>query len=225
MKITLVRGEITRQDVEAVVTAANTRLRGGGGVDGAVHAAAGPRLLQASLALAPCPPGGAVLTEAFDLAPVRWVIHAVGPIYQGPQDATTLASAYTQSLARADEVGATSVAFPSISTGAYGYPLAEAATVSMQALRGSVTTVESVLLVAFSHRVQELWETAQSIGREPPHRGEGQDHDMDIHCVTRNLGRRSLAQTWVDGLALAGVHLIFGGNHSGPSRRGLLILG
>jgi len=92
-----VRGDITRQDVEAVVTAANTRLRGGGGVDGAVHAAAGPRLLQASLALAPCPPGGAVLTEAFDLAPVRWVIHAVGPIYQGPQDAATLASAYTHS--------------------------------------------------------------------------------------------------------------------------------
>jgi len=120
MKITLVRGDITRQDVEAVVTAANTRLRGGGGggVDGAVHAAAGPRLLQASLALAPCPPGGAVLTGAFDLAPVRWVIHAVGPIYQGPQDAATLTSAYTQSLARADEVGATSVAFPSISSGA-----------------------------------------------------------------------------------------------------------
>jgi len=97
------------------------RLRGGGGVDGAVHAAEGPRLLQASLALAPRPPGGAVVTEAFDLAPVRWVIHAVGPIYRGPQEAATLASAYTQALARADEVGATSVAFPSISTGAYGY--------------------------------------------------------------------------------------------------------
>ncbi len=105
MKITVVRGDITRQDVEAVVTAANTRLRGGGGVDGAVHAAAGPRLLQASLALAPCPPGGAVITEAFDLAPVRWVIHAVGPIYQGPQDAATLASAYTQALARARRAG------------------------------------------------------------------------------------------------------------------------
>jgi len=102
------------------------------------------------LALAPC----------FDLAPVRWVIHAVGPIYQGPKDAATLASAYTQSLARADEVGATSVAFPSISTGAYGYPLAEAAAVSMQALCRAVTAVQSVLLVAFSHRVQELWEQA-----------------------------------------------------------------
>ncbi len=86
---------------------------GGGGVDRAVHAAASPwLLLQASPALAPCPPGGAVITEAFDLAPVRWVIHAVGRIYRGPQDAATLASAYTQFLARADEVGATSVAFP-----------------------------------------------------------------------------------------------------------------
>ncbi len=82
------------------------------------------------------------------------------PIYQGPQDAATLTSAYTQALARADEVGATSVAFPSISTGAYGYPLAEAAAVSMQALCGAVTAVQSVLLVAFSHRVQELWEQA-----------------------------------------------------------------
>ncbi len=153
-------GARRRWDVEAVVTAANTKLRGGGGVDGAVHAAAGLRLLQASLALAPCPPGGAVLTEAFDLAPVRWVIHAVGPIYQGPQDAATLTSAYTQALARADEVGATSVAFPSISTGAYGYPLAEAAAVSVQALCGAVTAVQSVLLVASSHRVQELWEQA-----------------------------------------------------------------
>jgi len=91
-----------------------------------------------------------VITEAFDLAPVRWVIHAVGPIYQGPQDAATLTSAYTQALARADEVGATSVAFPSISTGAYGYPLAQAAAVSMQALCGAVTAVQSVLLVAFN---------------------------------------------------------------------------
>ncbi len=84
----------------------------------------------------------------------------MGPIYRGPQDAATLASAYTQALARADEVGATPVAFPSISTGAYGYPLAEAAAVSVQALCGAVTAVQSVLLVAFSSQVQELWEQA-----------------------------------------------------------------
>jgi len=134
---------------------------GGGGVDRAVHAAASPwLLLQASPALAPCPPGGAVTTEAFDLAPVRWVIHAVGRIYRGPQDAATLASAYTQFLARADEVGATSVAFPSISTGAYGYPLAQAAAVSVQALCGAVTAVQSVLLVAFQLTGEELWDQA-----------------------------------------------------------------
>ena len=123
MAIRVVRGDITRQDVDAVVTAANSGLRGGGGVDGAVHAAAGPRLLQACRPLAPCPTGSAVVTPAFDLAPVRWVIHAVGPVYAGRDaDAVLLRGAYRSSLARADEVGARSVAFPSISTGVYGYP-------------------------------------------------------------------------------------------------------
>ena len=110
MEITLVRGDITEQQVDAIVTAANEQLLGGGGVDGAVHAAAGPRLLEACRPLAPCRPGQAVVTPAFDLAPVRWVIHAVGPVYAGPEDATTLASAYLSALARADEVGARSVA-------------------------------------------------------------------------------------------------------------------
>ena len=160
MKLTVVRGDITHQDVEAIVTAANTGLRGGGGVDGAVHAAAGPELLQASLALAPCTAGAAVITPAFDLAPVRWVIHAVGPVYRGPQDAATLASAYTQSLARADEVGASSLAFPSISTGVYGYPPAEASAVSVQALLQASTAVESVLLVAFTADAARAWEQA-----------------------------------------------------------------
>ena len=110
-----------------------------------------------------------MITEAFDLAPVRRVIHAVGPIYRGSQDAATLALAYTQSLARADEVGATSVAFPSISTGAYGYPLVDAAAVSVQALCGAVTAVQSVLLVAFSSQVHELWypQVSPCFGRQP----------------------------------------------------------
>src|SRR5690242_5101776 len=114
MQIELVQGDITTfRDVDAIVTAANAGLRGGGGVDGAVHAAAGPSLVAASRALAPCPAGSAVVTAAFELAPVQWVIHAVGPIYSGPADADVLASAYTSSLARADEVGARSVSFPS----------------------------------------------------------------------------------------------------------------
>ena len=90
MHIEVVRGDLTRQDVEAVVTAANSALVGGGGVDGAVHRAAGPELVRASRALAPCPAGSAVVTPAYGLAPVRWVVHAVGPVYAGSTDAPVL---------------------------------------------------------------------------------------------------------------------------------------
>lgn len=160
MQITVVRGDITVQSVEAVVTAANTGLVGGGGVDGAVHAAAGHELLAACRPLAPCPTGSAVITPAFGLAPVTWVIHAVGPIYSGPQDASLLASAYRESLMRADEVGAVSVAFPSISTGVYGYPADEASRISVEALRTADTRVQTVLLVAFSRGMEARWHDA-----------------------------------------------------------------
>lgn len=157
MRIELVRGDITAEQVDAIVTAANSALRGGGGVDAAVHSAAGPRLVEASRALAPCPPGSAVITPAFDLSPVKWVIHAVGPIYSGPQDAAVLASAYTSSLARADEVGARSVAFPAISAGVYGYPGPDAARVSVAALRGAETGVALVRLVAYDGAMHTWW--------------------------------------------------------------------
>ena len=161
MRIELVSGDITTmRDVDAVVTAANEALRGGGGVDGAIHAAAGPELLRACRPLAPCPAGSAVVTPAFAMSSTSWVIHAVGPIYSGPQDAPVLASAYTSSLARADEVGARSVACPAISTGVYGYPAEEAARVSVDALRGATTEVETVLLVAFGESTARLWEQA-----------------------------------------------------------------
>lgn len=161
MEIQIVCGDITKQDVDAIVTAANEPLRGGGGVDGAVHRAAGPELLRACHVLAPCLTGSAVITPAFDLAPVKWVIHAVGPIYSGrPEDAELLTSAYTSSLARADEVGAKSVAFPSISTGVYGYPDGLASILSVQALRAARTHVATVLLVAFSRRIAEKWDSA-----------------------------------------------------------------
>lgn len=161
MEIQIVRGDITKQDVDAIVTAANEPLRGGGGVDGAVHRAAGPELLRACRVLAPCLTGSAVITPAFDLAPVKWVIHAVGPIYSGrPEDAELLMSAYTSSLARADDVGAKSVAFPSISTGVYGYPDGLASILSVQALRAARTHVATVLLVAFSRRLAEKWDSA-----------------------------------------------------------------
>ena len=162
MRITVVCGDITRQQVDAIVTVANVPRMGGGGVDGAVHDAAGPELLRACREFAPCPTGFAVITAAFDLAPVRWVIHAVGPVYAGPADAALLASAYVESLARADQVGARSVAFPSISTGVHGYPAAEAAEVSVAALRGAVTSVDAVLLVAFTANMAELWQRALS---------------------------------------------------------------
>jgi O-acetyl-ADP-ribose deacetylase (regulator of RNase III) len=160
MEITLVRGDITVQQVDAIVSAANVGLLGGGGVDGAIHAAAGPRLLEACRPLAPCPAGSAVVTPAFDLAPVRWVIHAVGPRYRGPADAPVLASAYRSALTRAEEVGARSVAFPSISTGVYGYPDEDAAHVSVGALWGVETTVEIVRLVAFTDRAHTSWNDA-----------------------------------------------------------------
>jgi O-acetyl-ADP-ribose deacetylase (regulator of RNase III) len=160
MDIEVVRGDITQQPVDAVVTAANSGLRGGGGVDGAVHRAAGPALLAACRALAPCPAGSAVVTPAFELAPVRWVVHAVGPVYDGAGSAALLASAYVAALARCDEVGARSVAFPAISTGVYGYPREEAAQVSVAALRGASTAVERVLLVAFDEGTAAAWERA-----------------------------------------------------------------
>lgn len=160
MRIQVVRGTIVDQPVDAVVTAGNRSLRGGTGVNGAVHEAAGSRLLAASRALAPCDPGGAVVTPSFDLGPACWVIHAVGPKYRGPADAEVLAAAYAASLARADEVGARSVAFPSISTGRYGFPEEEAARISVAALLAAPTEVELVLLVSYGGTMEELWRRA-----------------------------------------------------------------
>jgi O-acetyl-ADP-ribose deacetylase (regulator of RNase III) len=162
MQIDVVTGDITELEVDAIVTAANSGLRGGGGVDAAVHRAAGPRLLAACREIGGCPTGSAVATPAFDLEPrVRWVVHAVGPVYRGgPHDPELLAGAYTASLARADEVGARSIAFPSISTGVYGYPKKEAAQVSVAALRGATTSVERVVLCAFDDSTARLWERA-----------------------------------------------------------------
>ena len=159
-RLRVVHGDITQQVADVVVTAANEELAGGGGVDGAIHAAAGPELLEACRGLGHCPTGGAVLTPAFGLAPSRWVVHAVGPVYSGPRDAALLASAYVESLRRADEVGARSIAFPSVSTGVYGYPDDEAATVSVAALRSAQTGVQDVLLVALDERMARMWTQA-----------------------------------------------------------------
>lgn len=136
MRIELLRGDITAQDVDAIVNAANPSLAGGGGVDGAIHRAAGPRLVAASRPLAPCPPGEARITPGFDL-PARHVIHTVGPVWHGGErgEAEVLAAAYRSSLALAEAHGLTSVAFPSISTGVYGYPVEAAARVALATVR------------------------------------------------------------------------------------------
>ena len=131
-RVELLQGDITTLEVDAIVNAANRGLLGGGGVDGAIHRAAGPELLAACRKLHGCEPGGARITEGFRL-PARWVIHAVGPRWKGGQEdeAALLGSAYLQSLMRAEEVGAASVAFPAISTGSYGFPLGPATRIAM----------------------------------------------------------------------------------------------
>jgi O-acetyl-ADP-ribose deacetylase (regulator of RNase III) len=159
VEIEVVQGDITRLPVDAVVNAANQGLRGGGGVDGAIHRAAGPRLAEAGGALAPCPRGEARVTPAFDLdPPVRHVIHTVGPVWRGgtADEAATLAACYRASLAAADTLGARTVAFPAISTGIYGFPAAEAARIAVTTLRGCDTSVRRITLVAYDKAAYEV---------------------------------------------------------------------
>ena len=162
MQIEVVAGDIVQAQVDVLVTAANAGLIGGGGVDGAIHRAAGPELLKALRPLAPCPIGGAVITPAFRIPlPVRFVVHAVGPRYGRDEPAAELLSgAYAQSLARCDEVGAKSVAFPALSTGVYGYPMAEACRISIGALTATRTAVQRCVLVAYDAKTQRLWQEA-----------------------------------------------------------------
>lgn len=138
MRLELVRGDITTQDVDAIVNAANSGLGGGGGVDGAIHRAAGPRLVGASRAQAPCPTGEARITPGFDLL-ARHVIHAVGPMWGGGGrgEPELLAAAYRCSVALAEEHGLRTLASPSISTGVYGYPVDLAARVALTAVAGA----------------------------------------------------------------------------------------
>src|SRR3954470_6847147 len=160
-RLTLLRGDITQQDVDAIVNAANSSLLGGGGVDGAIHRAAGPELLEYCRHLRGCETGAAKATPGFRLK-ARWVIHAVGPVWRGGRfrEAELLASCYRSSLARADELGAESVAFPAISTGIFGYPIAEAAQIAITTLRDTPTEVEDVRLVCFN---DETWDAYRAV--------------------------------------------------------------
>jgi O-acetyl-ADP-ribose deacetylase (regulator of RNase III) len=131
-RIEVIQADITTLPVHAIVNAANSSLLGGGGVDGAIHRAAGPRLLEATRKIGGCPTGQARLTPGFDL-PAKWVIHTVGPVWEGGHagEDELLASCYRESLKLASTVGAITVAFPAISTGAYGFPMARAAHIAV----------------------------------------------------------------------------------------------
>jgi O-acetyl-ADP-ribose deacetylase (regulator of RNase III) len=160
MKLEACQGDITVQEVDAIVNAANSELAGGGGVDGAIHRAAGSRELRAACALLRgCPTGDAKATPAFDLH-ARWIIHAVGPRYRGGRhgERELLASCYRRALEVADELGARSVAFPAISTGIYGYPADEAAEVAVETVQSVPARVELVRLVAFDEATLARYE-------------------------------------------------------------------
>ncbi|RLA98136.1 MAG: O-acetyl-ADP-ribose deacetylase [Deltaproteobacteria bacterium] len=160
----LVQGDITQQDTEAIVNAANPSLLGGGGVDGAIHRAAGPELLEECRKLGGCETGDAKITKGYRLK-AKYVIHAVGPIYrkEGNRASGLLASAYRRSLEVALENGIRSVAFPSISTGAYGYPLEEAAPIALKTVIEFLKAhpeIELVRFVLYDPRTYAAYEKA-----------------------------------------------------------------
>lgn len=167
----LIRGNIVEQDVDAIVNAANETLAPGGGVSGAIHRAAGPELAEECARIGGCPTGEARITAGYRLK-ARHVIHAVGPRYSGsPRDAELLASAYRSSLLLAAQHGLRSVAFPSISTGIYGYPLDEAAPIALATCRDVLQSHPDIALVRFVLFDEETFRAyeraAQSIGLAP----------------------------------------------------------
>jgi len=162
--IEVVRGDITRQHVDAIVNAANSSLLGGGGVDGAIHRVAGPELLEACRTIGGCPPGEARITPGFRL-PARFVIHTVGPIWRGGDhgEDDVLARCYRSSTSLARSRGLESMAFPSISTGAYGFPVARAARIAVRELRHAAERNEqlrTIRVVCFGDDTFQAYERA-----------------------------------------------------------------
>jgi O-acetyl-ADP-ribose deacetylase (regulator of RNase III) len=174
----LVEGDLTQQDTDAIVNAANASLLGGGGVDGAIHKAGGPAIVEECRRIRAerypdgLPTGHAVATTGGALR-ARWVIHTVGPVYEwSPDPAAELASCYAASLAAADEIGARSVAFPAISTGVFGYPMYEGARVALRAVRAADTRVQRVRFVLFGDEPHRVFAEALGVLKReeaPPH--------------------------------------------------------
>ena len=165
-EIILIQGDLTTQDVDAIVNAANSSLMGGGGVDGAIHRRGGPEILDACRQIRAerypngLPVGRAVATPGGRLT-AQWVIHTVGPVYSRSEDRSSLlASCHVEALRVADELGALTVAFPAISTGAYGYPIDQAAAVALRAVSGADTMVREVRFVLFDGDAHEAFRAA-----------------------------------------------------------------
>jgi O-acetyl-ADP-ribose deacetylase (regulator of RNase III) len=163
-RIEILLGDITRQKADAIVNAANETLLGGGGVDGAIHRAAGPRLLEECRALKGCPTGSAKITKGYGL-PAKWVIHTVGPIWRGGTQGEDglLAGCYQKSLELAVVTGIKSIAFPSISTGAYGFPVERASKIAsdeIQAFLAKNDFIERVLMICFDSKTLQAYREA-----------------------------------------------------------------
>jgi O-acetyl-ADP-ribose deacetylase len=163
-KIDIVRGDITKLDVDAIVNAANTSLVGGGGVDGAIHRTAGPKLLAECRAIGGCRPGEAKITRGYDL-PARFVIHTVGPVWRGGKhhEPEILVNCYRNSLQLAAENEIKTIAFPAISCGAYGYPIPEAAQVAFKTARDFLATDDSIDKVTFVLSGEDIYEAYRQL--------------------------------------------------------------
>jgi O-acetyl-ADP-ribose deacetylase (regulator of RNase III) len=163
-RVQIVQGDITKQGVDAIVNAANTSLLGGGGVDGAIHKAAGPELLEETRKIGGCPTGEARGSKGYRL-PAKWVIHTVGPVWTGghKNEEELLASCYRNSFAAARELGVKTIAFPSISTGAYGFPLQRATEIAMEETKKCLATDETLSMVVFVCFGEKVYNTYQEV--------------------------------------------------------------